>query len=130
MISSLACVSGFARYSSSRRSWSGSFSFPSVFQYWSDTVAAGVYNLTQPDGTNVPAPWIPYTKAGCNFGAVGIEDMDLENVSTSASGDVTTVFGANSPQWNEAKSNSSKAVTDFEGIAVHCAASSAVCASG
>jgi len=51
-----------------RTSTAGKFSFPSSFQYWSNTVASGVYNLTQADGTNMPAPWVPYTKAGCNFG--------------------------------------------------------------
>jgi hypothetical protein len=117
-----------------RTSSAGAFSFPSTFQYWTDTVSATgtstVPNLVQPDGTNMPAPWVTYTRAGCNFGAVGIADMELENVSTGATGDVTTVFGANSPQWNEAKANSAKAVTDFEGIAVHCAQGSSVCATG
>ena len=113
-----------------RTSATGSFSFPSTFQYWSDTVATNVYNLTQPDGTNMPAPWLPYTRSGCNVGGIAVADMELESVSTSATGDITNVFGAGSPQFNEAKSNSSKAVTDFEGIAVHCAQGSAVCAGG
>jgi hypothetical protein len=117
-----------------RTSSAGAFSFPSTFQYWTDSVSASgtptVPNLVQPDGTNMPAPWASYTRAGCNFGAVGIADMELENVSTGATGDVTTVFGANSPQWNEAKANSTKAAADFEGIAVHCAKGSAVCATG
>jgi hypothetical protein len=117
-----------------RTSSTGAFSFPSTFQYWTDTVSASgtptVPNLVQPDGSQMPAPWVTYTRAGCNFGAVGIADMELENVSTGATGDMTTVFGANSPQWNEAKANSSKAVTDFEGIAVHCAQGSSVCTNG
>jgi hypothetical protein len=113
-----------------RTSATGAFSFPSTFQYWSDTVATNVYNLTQPDGTNVPAPWLPYTRSGCNFGAVALADMELESVSTSAFGDVATVFGTSSPQFQEAKTNSSKAVTDLEGVAVHCAQGSSVCASG
>ena len=49
---------------------SGSFSFPSTFQYWTDTAAANVFNLVQPDGTNMPAPWIPYTRHGCDVGAI------------------------------------------------------------
>ena len=58
--------------------------------------------------------------------------MELENVTTSATGDITNVFGTNSPQWNEAgmRRPRSKAATDFEGIAVHCAQGSSVCASG
>jgi hypothetical protein len=117
-----------------RTSTTGAFTFPSSFQYWTDSVSATntptVPNLVQPDGTNMPAPWVAYTRAGCNFGGVGTANLELENVSTAATGDMTKVFGANSPQWNEAKSNSSLAVTDFEGIAVHCAAGSSVCAGG
>ncbi len=112
----------------------GTFSFPSSFQYWTNSVAATgtptVPNMVQPDGSQVPAPWTSYTRAGCNFGAVALADMELENVSTGATGDVTNVFGTNSPQWNEAKATPSKAATDFEGVAVHCAQGSSVCASG
>ncbi len=117
-----------------RTSTTGAFSFPSSFQYWTDTVAAAntptVFSLVQPDGTAVPAPWAAYTRAGCNFGAVALANMELENVSTGATGDMTTVFGANSPQWTEAKNNSTKAIADYEGIAVHCALGSPLCASG
>lgn len=117
-----------------RTSSTGAFSFPSSFQYWTDTISATntptVPNMIQPDGTQVPAPWAGYTRAGCNFGAVALADMELENVSTGATGDMTTVFGANSPQWNEAKASSAKAATDFEGIAVHCAQGSSLCANG
>ncbi len=117
-----------------RTSSTGAFSFPSSFQYWTDTISAAntptVPNMIQPDGTQVPAPWAGYTRAGCNFGAVALADMELENVSTGATGDMTTVFGANSPQWNEAKASSAKAATDFEGIAVHCAQGSSLCANG
>jgi hypothetical protein len=109
-----------------RTSAAGKFSFPSSFQYWSNTVATGVYNLTQPDGTNMPAPWVPYTKAGCNFGGIGTADIELENVTS----DITNVFGAGSPQAMEAASNKAKAATDFDGIAVHCAQGSPVCATG
>jgi len=37
------------------------------------------------------------------------------------------VFGANSPEAEEAQSDPNKAVADFEGIAVHCAQGSALC---
>ncbi len=117
-----------------RTSSAGAFSFPSSFQYWTNSVSSTgtptVPNMVQPDGTQVPAPWVGYTRAGCNFGAVALADMELENVSTGATGDVTNVFGVNSPQWNEAKANSAKAATDFEGVAVHCAQGSSVCAGG
>jgi hypothetical protein len=117
-----------------RTSSAGKFTFPSSFQYWTNSVASAgtptVPNLIQPDGTNMPAPWVPYTRAGCNFGGVGAADLELENVSTAATGDITNVFGTGSPQFNEAKSNSTKAIADFEGIAVHCAQGSSVCAAG
>jgi hypothetical protein len=106
--------------------------FSSSFQYWTDVV-----NKTQdpnffmitPDGKNAPAPWVPWTRAGCNVGAVSIANMELENVN----GDLKTVF-ANNPNelafaLNEAKTNFDKAVADFEGIAIHCAAGNAVCSS-
>jgi hypothetical protein len=117
-----------------RTSTSGAFSFPSSFQYWTNNVSATgtptVPNMVQPDGSQVPAPWVSYTRAGCNFGAIAAADMELENTGTGATGDITNVFGVNSPQWNEAKANSAKAATDFEGIAVHCAQGSSVCATG
>ncbi len=33
------------------------------------------------DGHNAPAPWVPYTRAGCNFGAVSTANIVLENNS-------------------------------------------------
>jgi hypothetical protein len=117
-----------------RTSTSGAFTFPSSFQYWTNQVSSAgtptVPNLVQPDGSQVPAPWVSYTRAGCNFGAIAAADMELENTGTGATGDITNVFGTNSPQWNEAKANSAKAATDFEGVAVHCAQGSSVCATG
>jgi hypothetical protein len=75
---------------------------------------------------NVPAPWVPYTRAGCNVGDVGMANTVLENIKT----DIPTVFGANSPQAAEAVANPTKATADVVGLAVHCAAGSATCASG
>jgi sulfatase-like protein len=74
-------------------------------------------------GKNAPAPWVPYTHAGCNFGAVGAANTVLENIAT----DVPIVFGPNSTQSAEAKANRSQAIADFVGIAMHCAANSNVC---
>jgi hypothetical protein len=100
--------------------------FVSGFTYWTDKVNTSTdtaYNLITPDGKNAPAPWVPYTRAGCNVGAVSTADIELENVS----GDLKTVFGPNSPEVAEAQSNYDQAVADFEGISVHCAAGNAVC---
>ena len=103
--------------------------FASSFTYWTDHVNATTdtnFSLVTPQGTNMPAPWVPYTRAGCNVGAASIANMELENVS----GDINTVFGPNSPQAAEAKANRTLAVADFEGVAVHCAAGNSVCSSG
>ncbi|HVP60636.1 MAG TPA: hypothetical protein VMT11_08755 [Myxococcaceae bacterium] len=124
-----------------RTSATGSFSFPSSFGYWTDPVDAvtGTPNMVTPDGSVPPAPWVPYTRAGCDVGAVATANIVLENTGTGATGDVTKVFGTGSPQWNEAKASAAapagsaarnKAQTDFVGLAVHCAQGSALCAGG
>jgi hypothetical protein len=63
---------------------------------------------------NAPAPWVPYTRAGCNFGAVGAANVVLENIAI----DIPTVFGANSPEAAEVKSNPLQGFSDFVGIAI------------
>jgi hypothetical protein len=126
-----------------RTSSTGGFSFPSSFGYWTDSVSASgtptVLNMVGPDGVNVPAPWVPFTRAGCDVGAVAAANIVLENTGTGPTGDVTKVFGAGSPQLLEAQASAAapagtaaraKAQTDFVGLAIHCAPGSAVCASG
>jgi hypothetical protein len=126
-----------------RTSSSGGFSFPSSFGYWTDPVSATgtptVPNMITPEGLNAPAPWVPFTRAGCNVGAIAAANLVLENTGTGPNGDITKVFGASSPQFAEAlASNASpsgtaahaKAQTDFVGLAVHCAQSAAICANG
>jgi hypothetical protein len=106
----------------------GTSSYAPSFSYWTDPANTGdsVFNMVGPDGKNTPAPWVAYTRAGCDFGAAGVANMELENVGL----DITTVFGASSPQAAEAKASYSQAVADFEGIAVHCAFGSALCGDG
>jgi hypothetical protein len=107
--------------------------FASSFQYWTDIVNTATdpsFFMITKDGKNAPAPWVPWTRAGCNVGAVSIANMELENIF----GDITTVFGPNSPEEKEvqadvAAKNTAPAVADFEGIAIHCAAGNALCAS-
>src|SRR5438445_7766474 len=56
------------------------FSFPSSFGYWTDPiVSGGPPNMVTPSGANAPAPWVPYTTAGCDFGAVATANTVLEN---------------------------------------------------
>ena len=103
------------------------------FAYWTDpifdpstmTPTDTQYNMLTANGKNAPAPWVPYTRAGCNVGAVATANTVLENTAT----DIPTVFGANSPQAAEVASNPNQAFADFVGIAVHCAQGAALCSS-
>ncbi|HEU5362859.1 MAG TPA: hypothetical protein VFU56_05920 [Gaiellaceae bacterium] len=102
----------------------------SAFKYWTDTVDGTnetLPNMVGDGGQTAPAPWLTYTHAGCNVGGVSAANIELENSSTAASGDMTRVFGEGSPEWNEAKSDSTKALADFVGIAVHCAKGNTLC---
>jgi hypothetical protein len=102
----------------------GVASFPSSFTYWTDVLADGKYQMLAPNGHNAPAPWVPFTRAGCDVGAFSIANIEFENITS----DINNVFGATSPQAREAKTSPAKAVADFEGIIVHCAKGSALCA--
>ncbi len=100
--------------------------FTSSFKYWTDLVDPTndpLPNMITDTGKTTPAPWVPYTRAGCDFGGVGTANIELENNSTAPSGDMTRVFGVGSPEWNEANDPTTKAksLTDFVGIAIHCA---------
>ena len=111
----------------------GATGFSSTFKYWTDVVDAA--NDPKPamitfGGKTTPAPWVPFTRAGCDVGGVGLANIELENTSTNATGDMTRVFGANSPEWNEAGANPTLAQTDFVGIAIHCGTASTSKCSG
>jgi hypothetical protein len=118
----------------------GSTASSSSFKYWTDLTddinippTDPNYNMVNGDsGTpkNAPAPWVPYTRAGCDFGATALANVVLENTGTGPNGDMTKVFGAGSAEWLEAQASNaappgsalrSLAQTDFVGIAVHCA---------
>jgi hypothetical protein len=123
----------------------GSVGFSSAFKYWNDQVDAAndpLPNMITDAQANTPAPWVPFTRAGCDVGGAGIANAELENTATNATGDMTRVFGTGSPEWNEAAAAAAlptnpanakakgQPQTDFVGIAVHCAKDpSSVCAS-
>ena len=81
-----------------------------------------------PPTTVAPAPWVPYTKAGCNVGEVATANQELENPTF----DIPKVFGTNSPeaQQTAADTDSFKdnETADYVGLGVHCAQGSAFCA--
>ena len=73
-------------------------------------------------------PWLVFTRAGCNVGAVGIASMALENGTS----DVLKTFGPNSLEAAlfADPSTSPRAAADLLGIAIHCAPANPVCALG
>ena len=106
------------------------------FAYWTDPivdyttpnsapVGDKTTTLVGQNGKTPPAPWVSYTRAGCDVGSVAAANTELENTTP----DVPLVFGANSPDGKEAEgANQNKAAADYEGLSVHCALGSAVCA--
>src|SRR2546421_889115 len=113
----------------------GTTAFSSAFKYWTDRVddvtAAAVNdplpNMVTTGGLNTPAPWVPYTRAGCDYGAVSTANVVLENTKTTPAGDMTKVFGKDSAEWIEARDHAALAQTDFVGIAIHCAQGGGIC---
>jgi len=120
----------------------GSPTFSSAFKYWNDPVAApadSTPNMVNGDSGTAkvtPAPWVTYTRAGCDVGNVSVANTVLENTSTSpAGGDIYTVFGPGSPEFTEATTNvassdpkqRAQTQADFVGIAIHCGAGGGVC---
>jgi len=116
---------------------SGSTDTAGSFAAWNDPIVDYDTSNSKPvgdstptmvgqDGKMAPAPWVPYTRAGCNFGSVAAANTDLENTVP----DVPLVYGAHSPEAKEAENPKlqNKAAADFEGLIIHCARSSAVCA--
>jgi hypothetical protein len=101
------------------------------FAYWTDPIVDysststtdGLPTMVAPGGGNPPAPWVPYTRAGCNFGSVAMANTELENTSP----DVAQVFGPNFPEAQEANSTPDLASTDFQGLSINCAQGAALC---
>jgi hypothetical protein len=93
--------------------------FQSGFTYWTSKATDGQYNFTSAPNTNAPAPWVPYTRAGCDVGAAAMTGFVAEN-----STDLTNLFGDKSPPTTDPNG-----FADYEGVAVHCAAGNALCSS-
>ena len=73
--------------------------------------------------TTTPAPWVPFTRAGCDVGDVATPaNAELENTAV----DIPKVFGVGSPEdqqlINDPDSFKDPETADYTGIAVHCAA--------
>jgi len=103
----------------------GSTASPSSFFYWTDLVsdedpstADNTFGMLTADGHNAPAPWVPFTRAGCDVGAYSTANIVIERTPF----DVTKVFGAGSTEANDANQ-----FFDFAGMSVHCAQNSSIC---
>jgi hypothetical protein len=121
----------------------------SVFTYWTDPIyntasspTPGhdtnpnmVYSPTPPATTSpppkpdtvTPAPWVPFTRAGCNVGEVATVNQELENPTY----DIPTVFGPNSPEAKQLNADTDPykdpETADYVGLGVHCAQGNALC---
>jgi hypothetical protein len=76
----------------------GTSSSTAAFGYWTDTIGDGTPLMLGADGKNLTAPWLAFTGAGCDLGAVASANIVPEN--------------SRDPNV---------------GIALHCAAGSALC---
>jgi hypothetical protein len=97
-------------------------------------------------GVNAPAPWVPFTRAGCDVGAFSVNTQVLENTGL----DAAAVFGGTPSAPNFPPQATDEALffnlpgrdknrhfindqgravpdADFLGIAVHCAPGSPLC---
>jgi hypothetical protein len=113
----------------------GSVGFQTSFLYWTALAADGAPEMVNEAGKTAPAPWVPFTRAGCDVGAFSVANIEFESVPA----DVRTVFGVGSPEdiavtaalalpSTPANQPARQAPsTDYLGIAVHCAQGSAVC---
>jgi hypothetical protein len=79
-------------------------------------------------GGVTPAPWVPFTRAGCSVGDFSTANMVLENAGV----DIPTVFGAGSPEAIQTASDPNPykdaEVAQYVGEAIHCAQGDTTCA--
>jgi hypothetical protein len=104
------------------------------FANTTDTAPSMVYSDHVPatagdTGKVTPAPWVPFTRAGCSVGDFSTANMVLENAAV----DVPTVFGATSPEAIQTAADpdrfKDKEVAQYVGEAIHCAQGDSICAS-
>ena len=114
----------------------GTVTSKSSFAYWTGTYGLDAfpnqpYSPTVPAAgsppSTPPAPWVPFTRAGCDFGGVSTANMVLENTTP----DIANVFGPNSPEQAQLNANPDRfkdqEVADYLGLGVHCAQASSFC---
>jgi hypothetical protein len=80
------------------------------------------------NGKIAPAPWVPFTRAGCDVGQVATANTVLENTGV----DIPTFFGPGSPEAIQANADNpgqsaTQTFADYVGIGVHCSQTSTLC---
>jgi hypothetical protein len=99
-----------------------------------DTTPSMVYSDHVPatigDAGNVtPAPWVPFTRAGCTVGDFSTANVVLENAAV----DVPTAFGQGSAEAIQTASDPDSfknlETADYVGEAIHCAKDDSICTS-
>jgi hypothetical protein len=68
------------------------------FLYWTAMAGDGKPLMIDENGKTHPAPWVPFTRAGCDVGAFSVANIEFENVPA----DIGTVFGTGSQQFKDA----------------------------
>jgi hypothetical protein len=109
----------------------GSVAFNSSFLYWTALSGDGRPQMLNELGKTAPAPWVPFTRAGCDVGGFSVANIEFEKVPD----DVTTFYGAGSAVDTAVRAELASAsaatrqqpTTDYLGIAIHCAVGSPLC---
>jgi hypothetical protein len=117
----------------------GTVTAKSSFAYWTGTYGLDAFP-NMPYSPKVPAfgatpstppaPWVPFTRAGCDVGDVSTANMVLENLVP----DLANVFGPSSPEVQQYDADGpptgfhNQETNDYVGLGVHCAQGSAFCA--
>jgi hypothetical protein len=112
-----------------------------AFAYWTAPLfdpagppfpPAGQTDLTpemiNENGKIAPAPWVPFTRDGCDVGEVATANTILENTGI----DIPSFFGPGSPEAIQANADSpgasaTQTFADYVGLGVHCAQVSTIC---
>ena len=112
-----------------------------AFAYWTAPLfdpagppfpPAGQTDLTpemiNENGKIAPAPWVPFTRNGCDVGEVATANTILENTGI----DIPSFFGPGSPEAIQANADSpgasaTQTFADYVGLGVHCAQVSSIC---
>src|SRR6266436_5637846 len=109
----------------------GTVGFAGSFLYWTAVAGDGKPQMINELGKTAPAPWVPFTRAGCDVGGFSVANIEFERLPD----DVTSFYGAGSAVDTAVRAQLASASpatrqqpnTDYLGIAIHCAQSSPIC---